>query len=1613
MPNSPSGSISNGENHLHSSTCYCKHLLKPYIWDCDRPSLKMSFQKLTTKFKVKFDHYRSRSRSPSLRDGPLQSPPSVQASISAPSATSDSPKSAPIAAAEEIQNRHSLPILTINEPAPEQESCIQDPPAAEHGDDDEEGKIAETPSDEIWDLAYDELKVEEPALVQAYERILTTQLLDQDDAATEVIGEVNHINQHDKDKRRSQMQQLVKSGLDNVSRETKMKSRIGDLLPIVSLSKSIVADVVKGMPQAALPCAAVALSLELLTNPVSETKANCTGVAHVAEQMNWYCELALLLFGNKDGITAGTQRELCTKLIDLYKKLLSFEIKSICSYYRHRGLVFLRDLVKLDDWKGNFKEIQDAEAFFNEQLRTFQSVDLGQDVKQLVVHAKDEQAYRKTEEDKKCLRDLYITDPQMDKKRIETTKGGLVQDSWRWILNHPDFRTWLHDDDKRLLWVKGDPGKGKTMLLCGLVDEITNRVAQSDNAISYFFCQATMPTINNHLAVLRGLVWLLVDQQPSLISHVREKYDPIGKDLFEGPNAWFSLASIFRNILHDERLTTAYVIIDGLDECTTGLTELLELIQESMPLKNVKLLLSSRNWPEIQASLEGAPDAEGVNLSLEVNATLVAAAVDAYISEKASMIKFLKKNDELREKVCDLVRERANGTFLWVAIVFQQLQRVKIPYGGLSSVMERLKELPKGLTELYGRMLQQIEGLDSIEESKLCRTVLGICVVAYQPLRLQELATLAGFKDELTDPSELRILIETCGSFLTVKDETVYFIHQSSKEYLTTNSRAQSILFANGTEEIHHTMAMHSLETMGKMLCRDIYELHNHAILIDDISSPEPDPLVSLRYPCTYWLRHLCVSMASFDPSDGKVLTFLKEHILHWLEVMSLMRNSIEGVPDVLHFEGLLEQHDPDSQLLPLVHDIRRFTQHNSWIINNAPLQIYLSAILFTPKLSIVRSLFEEELLSWITVKPFVESHWSPCLQTIEVDNQPFNCCFALSTDKKMLASALFYKDLTLWDVPSGKHIRTLENAKGIRQVVFSRDSRRILAAVDEHVVSWDVASGIAHHRTWSVGALPSMSNDCKFIASRTVDGAIQIQDMDTGDQLYLVQDHRDYGPLDSLKWVKLSNDAKYMAFGTTEATVWDLAAQAKIAVINTNGQGGLCFSSDSTFMAYQSGDIICWHLASRHKVGTLSLEPHDPHSYSLEFSTDSKLLAGGTWYHILVWDIVSGTLLTRLDIAAGFVYSLFWSQDSKMLASESGRRIQLWDMTTLIKPEPVLGISTEYSRLESITINNDYKLVATRTPGVVKVWDTTTGSEPAEFKSERGSDEMAFSPDSKFICIYTKDGITKWDIDSGTEATDSAMILSDREYTPRHAFSTDGRFVAGATAGGLVTIWDMSTGYETVRFTVDHVQILAMAFSNNAQYLSLVPSDGRVGVWDAITGDQIKYGKWHMMDGGEGFRRYSAHRGDPVVAVSNNAGRVLVGYVSERNSEIWVNNEGQKMIRLILGSLRFGQRFGARESYIATWGGYIDLDGLEPDCETLGSYQTVTPKRIRLEGYGLSCDQSWITWNGSHVLWLPVTHRPSTRGNDNVIILPLGLFIVRSAKTMVLVLRFSGPPPT
>ena len=506
------------------------------------------------------------------------------------------------------------------------------------------------------------------------------------------------------------------------------------------------------------------------------------------------------------------------------------------------------------------------------------------------------------EGDSKCLRDLRVTNPYDDKARIEQTKGGLLENSYGWILDHSDFRTWRGNEQSRLLWISGDPGKGKTMLLCGIINKLQQ--LSPDTNLSFFFCQATDSRINNATAVLRGLIFLLSHQQPSLVSHIQKKYASAGKPLFEDSNAWFALSDIFTNMLRDPHLRHTYLIIDALDECVaTDLPTLLDLIvQKSSAFPRVKWIVSSRNWPNIEKHLDTAT--QKVHLHLELNEKSVSAAVTTYVQFKVEgLAKRNKYSNDTRDAVERYLSTNAHGTFLWVALVCQELATTP----GWKA-QTKLAVFPPGLDALYRRMIDQI---CKSEDAALCKDILAVVSVVYRPITLDELTALVEMPDGVSgDYEALAEIVGLCGSFLTLRERTVSFVHQSAKDFLVKQAGGE--IFLSGIKDMHHRVFSRSLRVMSNTLRRDIYSLGAPGFSIDRVKQPDPDPLAAVRYSCVYWINHLrdCnpKKNANEDFQDGgSIDTFLRERYLHWLEALSLQKSMSEGVASTLCLESLLQ----------------------------------------------------------------------------------------------------------------------------------------------------------------------------------------------------------------------------------------------------------------------------------------------------------------------------------------------------------------------------------------------------------------------------------------------------------------------------------------------------------------------------------------------------------------------------------------------------------------------------------------------------------------------------------------------------------------------------------
>ncbi|KAF2809484.1 NACHT-domain-containing protein [Mytilinidion resinicola] len=881
----------------------------------------------------------------------------------------------------------------------------------------------------LWNQAYDQANAFDPNTVAAYETILSARLIRKDaDPAdslqtADLALQRNEIEQ-DPEKRQAQMRRLVQDGLHRTEKDAKMKQGMEDGIQAAMAVKEVVDSAVQASPQAALAWVGVCFALEILMNPLTQASSNRQGITYVVSRMDWYWNMSSLLLDKNttEAHSQGLRGELEKNIIQLYAKLLLYQMKSVCYYHRRRLSVLARDLVKLENWDGELSDIQAAEAAVQQDSEQYNTMSIRNRLGAIAETADSQNAkldsissaiqnqtrrqerIHETEADNKCLIDLCSTNPRDDKKRIEETKGGLLKDSYRWVLENSDFQQWRNDPQSRLLWVKADPGKGKTMLLCGIIDELQKSMGAT-GLLSHFFCQAADPRINSATAVLRGLVYLLIEQQPLLILHVRKKYDHTGKALFEDANAWVALAEIFTHMLHDPNLNSTYLIIDALDECVADLPRLLKFIAEqSSMLSRVKWIVSSRNWQEIEEHLEGA--GHKAKLSLELNAASVSTAVGIFIKHKVLQLAERKKyNERTRTAVLDYLSSNANDTFLWVALVCQNLEKIS-----RLDTVARLNEFPPGLDPIYVRMMQQIS---NSYNANRCKQILGLIAIVYRPITLQELTSLVETLDDIADnPESIREIIGLCGSFLFLRENTVYLVHQSAKDFLL--SKAFSKIFPSGIEEAHYVIFSRSLQVMSRTLQRDMYGLEALRHPIEDVQQPDPDPFAASRYSSIYWVDHLyasnLASSASYNNAlhnGGIVDVFLQKKFLYWLEALSLCKSVPKGVVSVEKLWLLIQRRGDASAFTELVKDAHRFIMYHKGAIEHSALQAYVSALLFSPLKSSIRRHFQHEEPDWLTIKPAMGDGWSACLQTLEGHSHSVNSV-AFSHDSMRLASASY-----------------------------------------------------------------------------------------------------------------------------------------------------------------------------------------------------------------------------------------------------------------------------------------------------------------------------------------------------------------------------------------------------------------------------------------------------------------------------------------------------------------------------------------------------------------------------------------------------------------------------
>ena len=157
--------------------------------------------------------------------------------------------------------------------------------------------------------------------------------------------------------------------------------------------------------------------------------------------------------------------------------------------------------------------------------------------------------------------------------------------------------------------------------------------------------------------------------------------------------------------------------------------------------------------------------------------------------------------------------------------------------------------------------------------------------------------------------------------------------------------------------------------------------------------------------------------------------------------------------------------------LLAFVHDARRFILYHWSAIEDTPLQLYYSALLFTPTSSVIKTRYLEETFQWISTPPIMPKYWSQAERTLEGHSLDVET-LAFSPDGSKLASGsqggILDGTVYIWNVATGEIEHVLgDYTHQIIALAFSPDGSRLVAGTlfSEAVRIWNVATGQVEHK--------------------------------------------------------------------------------------------------------------------------------------------------------------------------------------------------------------------------------------------------------------------------------------------------------------------------------------------------------------------------------------------------------------------------------------------------------------------------------------------------------------------------------------------------------------------
>ncbi|KAJ7291186.1 ankyrin repeat-containing domain protein [Mycena rebaudengoi] len=357
----------------------------------------------------------------------------------------------------------------------------------------------------------------------------------------------------------------------------------------------------------------------------------------------------------------------------------------------------------------------------------------------------------------------------------ETIFGRRQVGTGEWLLADDRFKQWKTGSGG-ILWGRGAPGAGKTVLASIIVDHLVESHADDNVGVACIYLnhkEIHAQTTSNLLAgVWRQLVLGKPIASTSLVHKLFQKHS----EKHTKPE----LAQIHEVVrLAIVEWSRVYIIVDALDETPEDNQQcLLDYLTDMGP--TVCLMLTSRH----DVSL---PNITAETFEICVPEEDIQKYVEHQINKSRQLSLHVGTSLQLREEIITKILENADRMFLLAKLHIESLAGCTT----IATIRERLEKLSSNLELAYSQAMERID-IQTEERKRLAYSTLTWVTTAMQPLEVTELqeALAVEWGAKSLNPEKrpkMEIILSVCVGLVIVdideESSMVRLIHATTQEY--------------------------------------------------------------------------------------------------------------------------------------------------------------------------------------------------------------------------------------------------------------------------------------------------------------------------------------------------------------------------------------------------------------------------------------------------------------------------------------------------------------------------------------------------------------------------------------------------------------------------------------------------------------------------------------------------------------------------------------------------------------------------------------------------------------------------------------------------------------